>query len=433
MAILANDCFVTGDGLLTLEAAQAKIASQIVPVVGKETIPLSKAMNRVLAKPIIAGFSVPAYDNAAVDGYAVYADDLAGIDDNFPLTLPVTMRLAAGDKPHQALVRPSACQIFTGAPLPYDAHHHQPDMIYMREDCQRQGDFVSFKAPLAKGENIRRAGEDIAQGQMIFEIGTRLTPAHCGVLASLGLTRISVYKRLRVALASSGNEIITPPQPRLHGQIYDSNRPMLNGFLQGLGVVVDDYGIIPDRAEAVASCLEEAAQNHSLLITSGGMSQGEEDHIQRWLAKSAQSFHFWKLAIKPGRPLGMGLLNPLISPHQPCVFMGLPGNVVASFITFGLLGQPLVKLLSGEKVKPLPRYRVTSGFAMKKKYGRREFVRVNLQAEQGEWLAQRHPRQGSGILTSITSSDGLVELAESITQIQTGDKLDFLPMNTLWS
>jgi molybdopterin molybdotransferase len=375
-------------------------------------VKLSAARGRILAEPVIAPMSVPPHDNSAVDGYAVNFDDLVA---GAPTTLPVVGRAAAGHPLSRDARRGEAIRIFTGAPMPLGL-----DTVFMQEDCAAEGDRVRLPPGLKRGANRRRAGEDVRAGATVLAAGTRLRPQEIGLAASLGLTELAVYRRLRAALLSTGDEVREPGAALPPGAIYDANRYALRTLLEGLGVEVSDLGIVPDRRDAVDDALAHAASAHDLIVASGGMSTGEEDHMKA--AVEAQGrLHFWRLAIKPGRPVALGQVG-----HVP--FLGLPGNPVAVLVTFLVLARPLILRLAGALVREPRSFPVAAGFAYGKKRGRREYLRARLEtAPAGGWIAHKFPRDGAGILSSMVESEGFVVLDEQVESLSPGDTVPFLP------
>jgi molybdopterin molybdotransferase len=411
MAQLSDDCFAFGEGLLDVDTAREMILTRIAPVTGIETISLSAALGRTLAKDIIAPNPVPRFANSAVDGYAVRYGDLNPEQDT---VLDCTDRIAAGQTSGQPLKPGSAARIFTGAALPPGA-----DTILMQEDCQQMGDRVTIRPGIKRGANVRAAGEDIANGAVALRGGRRLGPADLGIVAALGRTEVAVRMRLKVALFSTGNEIREPGSVLEHGQIFDANRFMLAGLLTRLNVAFEDRGIIPDDPARLSAALTAAASETQLIVTSGGVSIGEEDHIRAAIANHG-SLYFWRLAIKPGRPVALGQID-----ETPLV--GLPGNPVAALLSFALIARPMIEALSGTTPEPLRRFGVPSDFAYAKKAGRREYVRVSLH----DGRARRHLKDGSAMLTSLSETDGLVELPSAMTRLEAGDAVDFIPYSEL--
>jgi molybdopterin molybdotransferase len=419
MAQLSDDCFAFGGTLLGVDAALALIEERIVPVVEEEEAALSEAGGRVLARALIAGFDVPPHPNSAVDGYAIAHADLAPDRET---VLPVSGRAAAGHPLGRAIARGEAIRIFTGAPMPDGA-----DTVMMQEDCTVEdgagGVKVRIKPGIKKGSNSRRAGEDVAKGAIALPLGRRLRPADLGLAAALGQTKMPVFRRLRAALLSTGDEVCEPGASLPAGAIYDANRIMLSGLLTGLGCAVTDLGICADQAAGLADRLAAATVDHDLIVTSGGVSTGEEDHVRAAIEKLGR-LDFWRLAIKPGRPVALGQIRgvPLV---------GLPGNPVAAALTFAVLARPLILRLAGA-VEPSPRtFPVASGFSYRKRTGRREYVRANLVNEDGRLVARKFPKDGAGILSSIVQSEGFAILDETVAELAPGATVDFLPFEAV--
>jgi len=410
MAQLSEDCFAFGGQLLGVDAALALIQQRVQPVVSEEMAPLAEACGRVLAHDLVAAIDVPPHANSAVDGYAVAHADLLPDQDT---VLPVTGRAAAGH-PLGRTARPGeAIRIFTGAPMPDGV-----DTVMMQEDCVVEEGRVRLAPGIKKGANRRHAGEDVAKGAVALPAGRRLKPADLGLAAALGNDRLPVFRQLRVALLSTGDEVREPGQPLAPGMIYDANRVMLMALLQGLGCAVSDLGIRPDRAAALADTLAAASTGHDLIVTSGGVSTGEEDHVKAAIERLGR-LDFWRLAIKPGRPVALGQVRgvPLI---------GLPGNPVAAALTFAVLARPLILRLAGADAAPPLLVPVKAGFAYRKKAGRREYLRASLVRENGDAVARRYPKDGAGILSSIVQSDGFVVLDEDMSDVTPGLAVDFL-------
>jgi molybdopterin molybdotransferase len=305
-------------------------------------------------------------------------------------------------------------RIFTGAPMPDGA-----DTVFMQEDVRVDGNKVVLPAGLKPGANVRPAGEDIAAGHSALGAGRRLRPQDVALAAAFGLTHVEVIRRIRVAVFSTGNELVSPGAPRATAQLFDSNRFMLMAMLARLGCEVSDLGILRDDRASLAQGLKNVAGRHDLILTTGGVSTGEEDHVKA-AVESAGTLVLWRMAIKPGRPVAMGIIGgtPLI---------GLPGNPVASFVTFVHVVRPTVLALSGATQQPLLPMPVRAAFSYKKKIARREYVRVNLRKGEGGVLeAVKFPREGAGLLSSLVDTDGLVELGEEITQVQPGQTVGYL-------
>lgn len=412
MVQLDNDCFAFGGPMMAVEPALALLAGRVGPVTATETVPLTDALGRVLAADLVAPFSVPPHDNAAVDGYAVFFDDLAA---DGPTVLPVTARVAAGQWLGRPAVRGEAVRIFTGAPMPAGM-----DTVFMQEDCRSDGASVTLPAGNRRGVNRRLAGEDVREGSFVLAAGRRLRPEDVALAASLGHAALQVRCRLRVAVFSTGDELRQPGQALEPGAVYDANRYALIALLTRLGCAVTDLGILPDRFEAIRDALAEAAAGHDALITSGGMSTGEEDHVKPAVEANGR-LDFWRLAIKPGRPVALGRV-------RDAVFVGLPGNPVAVVVTFLRIARPILLRLMGamdEAPRPIP---VRAAFAHKKKPGRREFLRGSLTREpDGTLSVTKYPRDGAGVLSSLVESEGLIELPEDIAQVEPGMIVDFVP------
>jgi molybdopterin molybdotransferase len=411
MAQLSDDCFAFGGTLLSVDAALALVAERVTPVVGEESVKLADAAGRILAHDLIAAINVPPHANSAVDGYALAHADLLPDRDT---VLPVTGRAAAGHPLGRGVERGEAIRIFTGAPMPDGA-----DTVMMQEDCVLAGGEVTLKPGIKQGANRRHAGEDVEQGSVALPAGRRLKPADLGLAASLGHDRLTVRQRLRVALLSTGDEVRDPGNTLPPGAIYDANRIMLASLLQGLGCRVSDLGIRPDREAALADTLIAAAKEHDLIVTSGGVSTGEEDHVRAAIERLGR-LDFWRLAIKPGRPVALGQVKgvPLI---------GLPGNPVAAALTFAILGRPLILRLAGAAAEAPALFRVRAEFAYKKRPGRREYVRASLQRDGDTVTAHKYPKDGAGILSSIVRSDGFVVIDEAADGLAPGAMVDFLP------
>jgi molybdopterin molybdotransferase len=311
-------------------------------------------------------------------------------------------------------------RIFTGAPMPQGA-----DTVFMQEDVRLDGDGqVVLPAGLKPGANVRPAGEDIAAGSSALVAGQRLRPQDVALAAAFGLTEVDVMRRIRVAVFSTGNELVSPGSPRAAAQLFDSNRFMLMAMLARLGCEVSDLGILRDDRAALADGLKRVAGSHDLILTTGGVSTGEEDHVKAGV-ESVGTLVLWRMAIKPGRPVAMGIIGgtPLI---------GLPGNPVASFVTFVHVVRPTVLALAGATQQPLVPMPVRAAFAYKKKIARREYVRVSLRrAPDGVLEVSKFPREGAGLLSSLVDTDGLVELGEEITLVEPGQTVGFLSYASL--
>lgn len=414
MTQIKDDCFAFGGELMTTRAALALLAERLEPVAEVETAALSDCLDRILAEDVVAGFNVPPHDNSAVDGYVVRFDDL---EDDGETRLEVAGRATAGHPFAGELAPGTAVRVFTGAVMPKGG-----DTIFMQEDVELEDDKVVLPAGLKRGANRRREGEDVRAGDTVLARGHRLRPQDIGLAASVGRTGLEVYRRLKVAVFSTGDEVRDPGAELDPGAIYDANRYMLMALAGAAGCAVTDLGILPDREDAVREALAAAAPEHDVLITSGGVSVGEEDHV-RTAVEALGSLHFWRLAIKPGRPIAFGQVGAV-------PFVGLPGNPVAAMVTFLRFVRPMLLRLGGcTQVEPVL-YRVRADFDHNKKASRREWVRASLSvAGDGALVARKFERQGAGILRSMVDSDGLVELPEEMTSLRAGTMVDFLPFS----
>ncbi len=371
-----------------------------------------EALGRVLAEDLVSPVDVPPLDNSAMDGYAVRCADV--LSDG--VALPQSQRVAAGQLGSE-LVPGTCARIFTGAPVPQGA-----DAVVMQEQCEAGPEGVRFLTVPKPGQNIRRRGEDIAQGAMVLSRGLRLSPAALGVAASVGAAHVKVFKQPRVAVLTTGNELVMPGQPLPPGAIYNSNRHTLRGLIQAAGARSSDLGIIPDDLATTRAKLRQAAQDHDLIVTSGGVSVGEEDHLKAAVQAEGE-LNFWQLAIKPGKPFVFGRIRRSDGSHA--LYMGLPGNPAASFVTFLLLVRPVLGVLAGEPwCWPAPTL-LHAEFDWPKADKRREFVRARRNAAGGVGL---YPHQGSGVLTSAVWADGLVDLAPGQT-VQRGDLVSFVALS----
>jgi len=417
MAQLTDDCFAFSGPLLPLADMERLIGERVTPVGETERVPLRAARGRVTAGDIKAPVDLPPFDNSAVDGYAVRHADLKADGDT---TLRVSGRLTAGRRPDVSLKPGEAIRIFTGAAMPQGA-----DTVFMQEDVRVEGDSVVVPSGLKPGANRRLAGEDVTKGAMTLPAGTVLDAQHTALAAALGITDIEVRRRLKVAIFSTGDEVVEPGATRGGAAIYDANRYLLAGLLERLGAEVTDLGILADDPGALSRALSAAAAGHDLVITSGGVSTGEADHV-RDAVERIGSLVFWRVAIKPGRPVAMGVIRGATN-RDSAAFVGLPGNPVAVFVTFVRVVKPLLRRLGGAQPQTLMPLPVRSAFAYRKKKERREYVRVALRrAADGEIEAVKHPQDGAGILTSLTETDGLLELPEDVTAIEPGARVGFL-------
>jgi molybdopterin molybdotransferase len=416
MAQLTDDCFAFAGPLLPISEMERLIAERVTPVTEEEHVPLRAAHGRVLAHDVVAGTDLPPFDNSAVDGFAVRSPDL---DPAAETRLKVVDRITAGHRSQTPLNPGQAARIFTGAPMPAGA-----DTVFMQEDCRVEGDLVLLPPGLKPGSNRRLAGEDVRSGSVILPAGRRLAAQHLALAAAVGLTDLPVRRRVRVAIFSTGDEIVEPGSARPGPALFDANRFLLDGLLERLGAQVTDLGILPDEPATLAAALKTAAADHDLVLTSGGVSTGEADHV-RDAVEAIGRLVFWRVGIKPGRPVAMAVISA--GANTSAAFVGLPGNPAAVFVTFVRVVRPLLLRLAGALAEPLLAMPVRAGFAYKKRKDRREYVRVTLRSTPaGEIEAVKYPKDGAGIITSLTDTDGLVELGEDVTAVAPGTTVGFL-------
>ena len=401
-------------GLKSLEDALELLLTHARTVEGREEVPIARALGRVLASGVVSRITMRPWDNSAMDGYAVNSSDLVAPG----VRLPISQRIPAGAA-GAPLVPGTAARIFTGAPVPENA-----DCIVIQEVCRRDGDHVVIDQPAAPGANIRRAGEDIRAGHEVLTAGTRLGPQHMGLLASVGVAEVSVYRRLKVAIFSSGDELVMPGVPLGPGQIYNSNEFTLEGLLESIGCEVIRLGIVEDTFEATCTALEAAAAQADMVMASGGVSVGEEDHIKPAVERLG-SLDLWKIAIRPGKPLAFGHIG-----NVP--FIGTPGNPVSLFVTYCLLARPFILRSQGVSGSLVPRaVSAKIDFDWMQPDKRREFARARLDLDaQGEAWVSTYRSRSSGVLSSLAWANGLAILPEG-TPLRRGDSVSFIPFNEL--
>ena len=411
-----NDCYSPAQQLQTAETVWQRMQALASTQVKSQTLPLEQCMNRRLAEALTTPYDSPRFDNAAVDGYAFNCNDLIQQPD---ATLPLMATEAnAGGSEKLSLKQGYCMRVLTGAQMPKGAN-----TVVMQEDVHLTNDSVTFPSHYKAHSNWRPQGEDVKVGEVIINEGQLIRPQDIGLAAAVGQAQLRVYNKVRVALFSTGNEVYELGQKLPEDGIYDVNRYLLKALLTSLHCEVTDLGILADDFSTIRTALDSASQDHQLIITSGGASTGSHDHIANVL-KDLGEVHAWRLAIKPGRPLAFGQLGPAL-------FLGLPGNPVAANVCTLMFGQPLIRALSGGGWHRPKSYPQKLGFDVNKKVGRREWLRVfQEQQPNGDYVLQRSASHGSGILTSMTRADGLVEVDEASGNLPTGSLVDFIPFTS---
>ena len=373
---LANDCFLHDKDRLKHHEAIGILRDKMVPIIATETVSINAAARRILAENVIAPRNIPAFDNAAVDGYGFRHEEFEQTGGYFP----VVSRVTAGDGKDKTVPAFSAVRIFTGALMPDGL-----DTVAMQEDCALEvGDgieYISIPTGLKLGANRRRAGEDVSEGESVARAGSRLRPQDIAAIASTGTATIPVYRSIRIGLLSSGNEILRPGQPHKKSKVYDANQPMLSSMLQALGCDVTDLGILPDNRLAAESLLQIASKEFDVIITTGGASKGEEDHLVNALEHLGKQ-HMWQLAIKPGRPMSFGQIDDTVC-------FTLPGNPVAAFVCFLLYVRPSLIALSGGSWPTPAKYPLPAAFSLRSKPDRREFLRGFVEERAGKFISAK--------------------------------------------
>ncbi|MCU7842577.1 MAG: molybdopterin molybdotransferase MoeA [Candidatus Thiodiazotropha sp. (ex Monitilora ramsayi)] len=389
------------------------LLAQANPITETETLPLERALGRVLAEPVHSHVDVPPWDNSAMDGYAVNTRDLEKME-----SLRVAQRIPAGAAGSE-LQTGTAARIFTGAPVPPGA-----DAVVMQEVCTVEGDQVSVNDGVNAGANIRRAGEDILQGESILATGTRLSPQHLGLAASVGVSELTVYRPLKVAVFSSGDELVMPGGELGPGQIYNSNQFTLGGLLQRMGCEVIQLGMVEDTLDATCEALSRGAESADLILASGGVSVGEEDHVKPAVERLG-SLDLWKVAIRPGKPIAFGQVD-----GTP--FFGAPGNPVSLFTTFTVFARPFILRMQGVEGDVLPMsFKAIAGFEKAGTDKRREYARARIEHdEQGRAVVKLFANRSSGVLSSVAWANGLAVLP-AMTAVSQGDTVEFIPFSEL--
>ena len=395
--------------LKSYEDAVAQLLAAARPIADVETLPLAESLGRILARPVRSAIDVPPWDYSAMDGYAIHVAD-------FPVPgtiVPVSQRIPAGTAP-LPLKPGTAARIFTGSPIPPGA-----DTVVVQEVCEPVDDGVRVLEVPKPGANIRRTGEDIGHGSEIITAGTALRPQHLGLAASVGIATLDVVRRPRVAFFSTGDELVMPGQPLAPGKIYNSNLYTATGLLQALGCEVVSLGIVEDSFEATCAALDKGARSADLVLASGGVSVGEEDHVKPAVEKLGR-LELWKIAIRPGKPLAFGHIH-----GTP--FFGTPGNPVSLFVTFLLFARPFIRKMQGCGETPPMKVAARAAFDWPRPDKRREYVRARLyRGENGELWAEPFPSRSSGVLSSVTASNALAVVPEA-TALRRGDRIDCIP------
>ena len=411
---------MTKPPMLTAQQALDHLLSHAKPVAENESIPMQASLGRVLAENVNSLVDVPPLDNTSMDGYVVRTADTQ----NPGSILKIAQRIPAGSIGTELQVG-TVARIFTGAPVPLGA-----DAVVMQEDCaipEGSSDQVQVNIAPTAGQWIRRRGEDLTAGKTALTAGTFLRPQELGVAASAGLTHLNVKRRVKVAAFFTGDELSLPGEPLKPGGIYNSNRDTLLACLKSLGCDTTDLGIVPDRLDATKAALRKASKDHDLIITSGGVSVGEEDHIKPAVTAEGR-LDLWQIAIKPGKPLAFGAVRKSDEPENgEAWFIGLPGNPVSSFVTFLLFVRPFILKLQGREVKQMQSYLMRADFDWLKADRRNEFLRVKLNHNGGLDL---FPNQSSGVLTSASWGDGLVDCPPN-EPIKAGDLVKYIPFDAL--
>jgi molybdopterin molybdotransferase len=419
---LVDDCFVHDRDRLRHDEVIALLRGRLHPVVGSASLPVDRCLGRVLAADCVAPRPIPAHDNAAVDGYAVRHQDL---HETQPTRLPIEGRLTAGvQRTFPVHAARTATRIFTGAVMPQGA-----DSVVMQEDCELEPDasgeptHVIIPPKLKAGANRRRAGEDVQEGERLLKVGSVLRAQDMARLASAGFGTVPVHDKLKLCILSTGDELRAADGKTLPaGAVYDANQPLLTGLAHSLPVELHALGILPDRASAVADALAGAAGRYDAIVTSGGASRGEEDHL-RWALQDLGTCHLWQLAIKPGRPMMMGQV-------QGTPVFGLPGNPVAVFVCWALYVFPSLLRLAGAPWREPEKIMLPAGFSIaRKKQDRREFYRGWLETVDGRTVLKKFERDGSGLIAGLQAASGLIEVPEEVGGIEAGDPLAYWPLS----
>ena len=416
MTQLTNDCFKHSEKRISLEKAVSILEKRIKCIKKTEKIKLDQALGRILSKDIFSQINVPHFDNSAVDGYAFKYLDLNTKNNT---TLKLAGRITAGQNFNKKIKKGEVVRIFTGAKIPKGT-----DTVIMQEDCNLNNKWVVLQIGIFKGANIRKKGEDIKSGKKIISKGSKLKAQDIALIASIGIKEIEVYEKLTVGIFTTGNELFEPGKKISKSGIYDSNRYCLKNLLKTINCSIKDYGIKKDNKKLIKKNLKKISKDCDLIITTGGMSVGEEDYVRKVIEENG-SINFWNIAIKPGRPVALG--NVFKKP-----FIGLPGNPVSVMITFLKIALPTINKLSGFLQPKEKCFIVTTDFNFKKKSGRKEFLRVKISKNlNGQIKIKNYPNAGSGVFTSMVETDGLIELPEKLTYLKKGTKIKFVPYSEM--
>jgi molybdopterin molybdotransferase len=414
---LNDDCFVLDKDRISHSEALEILEARVQPVTSIEDVSLTNASGRFLAEAIVAPRPIPAHDNTAVDGYAFA---YSSYDRAKGARLRILGEASAGHPLSQKPILESAVRIFTGAVMPQGL-----DTVAMQENVTVEGEagdrWAIIPPGLKQGANRRLAGEDSKEGAVLVGAGTRLRPQEVASAAAIGLDRLRCYAPLKVAIASTGDEILRPGEAFAIGKVYDANAPMLEALAETVGISTVDLGVLPDKAERVRDALSAASETYDAIIISGGASQGAEDHVVRSIDALGKRY-LWQIAIKPGRPMSFGQIGN-------CVVWGLPGNPVAVFVCFLMYVRPVLTRLAGG-LWPVPSsFPLPAAFSQRKKLGRREFWRARLIKTEGRLKVVKFPRDGSGLISSLREADGLIEVSEDIDVVDEGEMVNFIPFS----
>ena len=398
---------------MPLDEALTHLVGSAEAIVEEETVMLDDALGRVLSQAVSSSIDVPAWDNSAMDGYAVRFEDIASLDQ-----LPVVQRIPAGTHGHP-LEPGTAARIFTGAPVPAAA-----DTVVMQEMIDREEDMIRINGNVNEGSNIRRAGEDIRKGDETIASGTRLQAQHVGLAASTGIEKLIVKRKLRVAIFTTGDELTMPGYALQEGKIYNSNRYLFRGLLEKLGCEVIDLGNVIDDYEATCEALNVAASKADLILSSGGVSVGEEDYVKKAL-EDLGSLDLWKIAVRPGKPLAFGKVSDV-------PFIGVPGNPVSLFVTFSIFVRPFILRSMGVfDITPVE-YQVPAGFDWQRPDKRAEYMRARLETnDEGQTVVNVYRSRSSGVLSSVTWADGMVVINPD-QYLAKGDSVRYIPFSSLY-